>query len=237
MNIKQIILDGSQTNYGVDEYGNIYNTMRNKKLTSHLSHSGYYRTGIRVNKKPKTMTNHRLVALMFVNNDEPESKNVVNHLDGVKTNNHYTNLEWTTVQGNTVHAWETGLSVSTDKKKVKQYDLNGDFIKEYESITEASKQTGSLDSKITLVCQRKRDQHNSFQWRYSSEKDTDVGFVPEDSYLKPKEVIQKDLEGREIGRYRSTREAAKSIGGTQSAISRCCNGVAKTHKGFKWQFS
>lgn len=37
---------------------------------------------------------HRLVALLFVDNDDPKSKNVVDHIDGNKLNNHYTNLQW-----------------------------------------------------------------------------------------------------------------------------------------------
>lgn len=51
---------------------------------------------------------HTLVAKHFVNG-RSEINNCVNHLDGNKLNNHYTNLEWTTMGFNISHAYKMGL--------------------------------------------------------------------------------------------------------------------------------
>lgn len=57
--------------------------------------------------KQKSVRVHRLVASAFIENpnDYPE----VNHIDGNKTNNHVSNLEWVTPSMNSQHAYRTGL--------------------------------------------------------------------------------------------------------------------------------
>ncbi len=50
---------------------------------------------------------HRWIAIAFIPN--PLSLKCVNHIDGVKTNNHVSNLEWISYKGNAVHALLTGL--------------------------------------------------------------------------------------------------------------------------------
>ena len=69
--------------------------------------AGYPFVLLQVEKVKKQAHVHRLVAAAFC--EKPEGCDVVNHIDGNKTNNSADNLEWTTHSGNIRHAIDTGL--------------------------------------------------------------------------------------------------------------------------------
>ncbi len=75
--------------------------------------SGYKIVYIRNEFGEKTKTIHRLVAQAFIPN--PLKKLEVNHIDGIKTNNHVNNLEWVTPSENRQHAIDSGLLIPNTK--------------------------------------------------------------------------------------------------------------------------
>jgi len=70
----------------------------------------WYKNGIRV-----TESIHRLVALYFIPNDNPDLKNQVNHKDGNKNNNSVENLEWVSQKENMRHRIDV-LGIESWKK-------------------------------------------------------------------------------------------------------------------------
>ncbi|MBJ8023716.1 NUMOD4 domain-containing protein [Bacillus cereus] len=83
-------------------------TRKGRILIQMTSRNGYKKVSLTRNVKDKKQIQlHRLVALAFIPN--PESKPFVNHIDGDKTNNHVSNLEWVTEKENAEHASEIGL--------------------------------------------------------------------------------------------------------------------------------
>ena len=112
----------------------------------------------------KTNSLHRLIAITFLPN--PENKAEVNHIDGNKANNRVDNLEWVTSKENTNHAIDSGLI--DNKKAVLQFTIDGDFVREYESIKEAGRQTGVDDSAIVKVCKGIHRQSGNYIWKYKN---------------------------------------------------------------------
>lgn len=68
---------------------------------------GYRVVTTQSNNQKKNFYIHRIVAECFIENSNNLPQ--VNHIDGDKSNNHYTNLEWCTADQNITHAMETGL--------------------------------------------------------------------------------------------------------------------------------
>lgn len=56
------------------------------------------------------------------------------------------------------------------KKQVIQYDLNGNFIKIWDSAKEAAQELGIHTSKICLCCQGKRNKTGGYKWTYVEEE-------------------------------------------------------------------
>lgn len=137
---------------------------------------------VRLSKNNETKQHfiHRLVAQAFLDNQH--NYNEVNHKDENPSNNIVSNLEWCSHKYNmnygTINIRRAITEKNTKKgrvynynhncnhkgKKVVQYDLQGNFIKEWKSIAEASK-TLKLN-KIWEVCNNKRNKCGNFIWKY-----------------------------------------------------------------------
>ena len=160
-------IDGYE-NYEVSNLGNVKNSDTGNIFKLNTK-NGYKYVTLRNSKKDKSYRVNRLVALAFIPNDDPENKTYVNHIDGKKFDNSVKNLEWITPSNSVIHALETGLLKKTQAKKVHQCDKEGNLIKTFESITEASKETGINTGSITKACKSKQAPTGNFIWKFDDE--------------------------------------------------------------------
>lgn len=226
---KKIILDNQITDYSVSTEGEVRKDSTNYILSQSVQED-YKFVSLFINGKQKRMRVHRLVAMAFLEN--PENKPYVNHINGNRGDNNIENLEWVTPSENTIHAVKTGL-MTGNKKAVIQYNLDGERMATFESATEAARQTGCSQSKITMCCKRQRETTNDYQWRYYNDIQ-DVQKI-EKKFITGKKVAQCNEEGEILAIYTSYKEAARAVQGTSSAISRVCSGTNIRHKGYKWR--
>lgn len=140
---KQII---TFPNYKISNYGNVislnYRNTKKEKLMSINVKNDYPQINFINNKIKKSIKIHKLVALYFI--DNPNNYKCINHIDGNKTNNHYTNLEWCNYSQNIKHAHKLGLNyisalnikINKEKRSLKVIDTNTNII--YNSVKEAA---------------------------------------------------------------------------------------------------
>ena len=146
--------------YQVSNLGQVRN--KKGKILKQQIRKGYCDVGLYKNgiKQPKIFKVHRLVAETFIPN--PNNFPVINHKDENKQNNKQDNLEWCTQQYNLTY----GTINDNKKKRVLQFDSNNNFIREYESVVEASKYCNIYDACIYRSC-HSHYKAGGYFWKYA----------------------------------------------------------------------
>lgn len=141
--------------------------------------NGYLRVQLKHEGKATYYFIHRLVALHFVENPNPDCYSIVNHIDCNHLNNKAENLEWTTTYGNNHHAIKSGRMRRT--KEWLQHlresnEKNGKTVIGTNIVTGETisfvclndcKSAGFQPSCVCNCCQGTRKTHKGYTWRYA----------------------------------------------------------------------
>lgn len=160
--------------YSVSNYGRVKG--RGKQLFGDeelllkpkTNNRGYKCVCLYGNKSKKYMFVHRLVAQCFIPN--PDNLPFVNHKDENTCNNNVDNLEWCTHLYNVRYG--TGIlrkNAKTErlKKKVLQYSINGEFIREWHSASDAARELGLSIPHISKAARNLIKTHGGYIWKYA----------------------------------------------------------------------
>jgi hypothetical protein len=109
-----------------------------KKITPPKDNVHYPTFSLNVGGKSKSLMLHRVLAIHFIQN--PENKLQVNHIDGNKSNNDLSNLEWVSPSENIYHGLSLGIMntakgvdkpharfTENDVRNIKTRLINGDI--------------------------------------------------------------------------------------------------------------
>lgn len=182
---------GYENEYQVSNYAEVINKRTGKIKKEQINNNGYKTIILWKDGKPKNRTIHSLVWEAF-NGPVPEGYEI-NHKDERPENNrfdnlnlltHKQNMNWGTVnerlsksQKGRKATEETKAKMSKShigklvnhsgtSKRVLQYTLDGDFVREYPSTQEAVRQTGFSGGSIRECCNGKRKTCSGFKWKY-----------------------------------------------------------------------
>lgn len=167
------VIPGYDNYFEISESGNVrskrkdsYNTWEDK--------DGY----LRIKLKGKHYSIHYLVCWVF-NGEKPSPEYQVNHIDGNRKNNHYSNLEWVTPRENIIHSMKHGKGTpppkpfgNTFRAKETVLECEGE-IKVFPNQKEASEFLGHNSN---YIAKRKHRGHETFQgvdgrvWRIPNKK-------------------------------------------------------------------
>lgn len=224
-------INGLEDSYTISDTGEIYSLISNKYMKCSACTSGYPMAKLYVSYDAETNKRvyvyrrvHRLVAEHFVPN--PDNLPVVNHIDGDKSNNSASNLEWCTHKQNSEHAFATGLTPKKERtlsdeqlKKCEEAYANGATVAELAAIYGVSR--SAVERNIAMSTKgRKLHRANAAAV---------IGVK------LSKRVQQLTMEDVVIREWDSMIQAAKALGIGVGNISSACNGRIKSTGGFKWK--
>ena len=164
------------SNWGRVKSMNYNHSGKEKILKTGTYKSGYLYVVLYKNNKRKHFSIHSLVAEAFLEIPEDIKQYIgtvylqVNHRDENKLNNNVDNLEWCDAKYNSNYG--TGIERRAAKntngklsKPVLQYDLEGNFIKEWPSTRECER-NGFSHGAVSACCQGELKKYKGFIFKY-----------------------------------------------------------------------
>ena len=159
--------------YQVSNLGRIRNNSnfnyRGRILKPFWDTHEYLQVRLYKDNKNKSRKVHRIVAETFIPN--PNNLPQVNHIDENPKNNRVDNLEWCTASYNINYGNRMKKYIQKRNKKMLQYDLEGNFIKEWESIKSIAEELKISKSGISNCAKGKFKQFKDYIWKFKEGDD------------------------------------------------------------------
>ena len=182
--IKSDLYDGFYEIPGYSKYVvNLDGVVLHKRLGHPLkmrtNDNGYYIYSLIGDGRPSHMVGrYRIVALAFIEQPILSGRLIVNHLNGIKTDDRVANLEWTNDQGNIEHAGRLGLTSKCRPILVRNI-LTG-VVTEYASYVECARVQGVSKDVINFRLKAGEDRVFPEMLQYRHAEVTTEWKVPED---------------------------------------------------------
>lgn len=155
--------------YAVSMDGRIKRIKDNKIKKTRHDKDGYVITSLLDNNgHSRNQKVHRLVAFMWVKNDNPDIKKEVNHINEIKDDNRAENLEWCTAHYNINYGSRTEKAISNKRKSVIMRNVHNNDTFTFNSVSEASRALHITESDLSRVLTRERKSTHGFEAWYAN---------------------------------------------------------------------
>ena len=150
-------IKGYEGLYAITPEGEVWSYRRKKFLKTVANKVGYFYVNLCINGNHTSYATHRLVAEAYISN--PENLPEINHKDENKANNCLQNLEWCDAKYNINY----GTRNDKIKKPILQYDLDGNFIREWKCASDVGNE---VNGNICKCLKGKRKSACGYIWKY-----------------------------------------------------------------------
>ena len=223
-------VEGYNGRYLVSNMGNVIsNSFLGKSgkvgyLKPMINHQGYVCYTLYKNRTPKRMLAHRLVAHAFLPN--PEGKPYIDHINTIRNDNRVENLRWCTQKENInnpisiEHMKEGCKSTKRKRRKIRQYDNNGKFIREFNSACEAAELMKCGVSQISSCASGRTLSSRGFLWKFADEVGDSLKIdIPEGVVFKKEKSVASYYHGNLKTVYQKMVDCANEFHITKEAMS------------------
>lgn len=171
------------TVYQVSSYGRVKNTKTNRIMRGSYGSDGYYRVELALKCEPRRkFLVHRLVWETFVDGNI----DVINHINGNKSDNRLSNLENVSHKENMRKAAEE--TNAWNFRKVAQYDKEGNYIRTFLNASDAARAIGILPGSLRNTIRRNGYTRNGYYFEYIEEESSSTSA----KHVEPEELEEQD---------------------------------------------
>lgn len=167
INGKPVIINGMETQYFLFENGDLYNA-NTHRISQGSKNNGYIRYSLTIDGKEISIFKHRLLAELFLENNDPVNRTVVHHKDGCTQDNSLDNLEWVSQKENCnkkVNSIQYKITEVLTEEELKQ-EIWKPFRDTYYEISNMGRIKNTKTGKITFGSPNKNSGY--IRWTYQN---------------------------------------------------------------------
>lgn len=151
--------------YEISDLGEVRNAKTLRTVKAFDNNRGYLKVSLSGDDgKQHNVSVHRLVATAYIENDAPDAKTQVNHINEDKADNRAANLEWVTPSQNIRHG--SGIDRRSESQSIPVVMVHEGLSVVFDSAHDAERRTGIPAKSIQKCCRGRMNSTHGASFAY-----------------------------------------------------------------------